>query len=130
MNGTKNVKLIKQFLVIEKPKSDKTIDLTQVKGVSGNEITIPCGITLGNPPAKVKWWKNGIEMGDGDEVIIKANGELVIKNTTVEHKGSYVCVAENVLGNSSRKYDVIISGRCLFNSNLTASYKCNIIVPN
>ncbi|KAK6636854.1 hypothetical protein RUM43_010518 [Polyplax serrata] len=92
-----------------KPVLDDAITTTEVKALSGRDLLIPCGISLGNPPAKVKWFKDDVELPPGDRFIVKTSGELTIRNATLESKGTYLCLAENVVGNSSRSFDITVS---------------------
>lgn len=95
---------------LEKPVPDRNIELTDVKAVSGDEIVIPCGIVIGNPPGIVRWYKNGIEIGPNDRVIISEMGDLVFLESEASDRGDYLCTVSNVAGNSSRPYQLVISG--------------------
>lgn len=112
---------------------DNVTMLSEVTAMSGSELTIPCGLTLGSPPAKVKWFKDNIEVIQSDEFKIESSGMLLIKNATVENRGSYQCFAENVVGNISRSYDILIFGKHLknqFNFQKIKGYNFHLSINN
>lgn len=89
---------------------DRNIELTDVKVLSGDEIIIPCGIVIGNPPGLVRWFKDGALIKQTDRTQITEAGDLILKETTAADRGDYLCMVSNVAGNSSRPYQLIVSG--------------------
>ncbi|EMP39011.1 Contactin-1 [Chelonia mydas] len=43
-------------------------------------------------------------------VMIKANGELLIKNVQLQHAGRYTCTAQTIVDNSSASADLVVRG--------------------
>lgn len=94
----------------EKPVLDNHIILTDVKTISGDEVTIPCGLIMGNPPGIMKWFKDGIEVKPDDLASIDEEGNLILDEVSSQNRGNYTCWASNVVGNSSRTYQIVVSG--------------------
>ncbi|XP_075240831.1 muscle M-line assembly protein unc-89-like isoform X2 [Convolutriloba macropyga] len=76
----------------------------------GNEFRMSSRVS-GNPKPKVKWYKDGVEVKDGENGVKLASDdvigkhELVIADFGPEHVGEYKCVAESEAGTESANYN-------------------------
>ena len=61
----------------------------------------------GDPPPKVNWSKDGLDLG------MKEN-TLAIDRVTLEDAGWYRCCAENRAGKIEEKFWIDVTGICLF----------------
>ncbi|CAG9782573.1 unnamed protein product [Diatraea saccharalis] len=69
---------------------------------------IPCQAS-GNPKPEITWSKNGLNIAAGTEWYdIQDDGTLVIKNIDEVSAGSYVCKAQNKVGEDSQAFHVIV----------------------
>ncbi|XP_075981849.1 hemicentin-1-like isoform X2 [Anticarsia gemmatalis] len=82
--------------------------LTYVKGEK--TVLIACQAS-GNPTPTIKWTKDGQNIAIGTEWYDVEDGTLIIRNIDEVSQGSYECLAENVAGNDTAKYDVIVNAK-------------------
>ena len=73
-------------------------------------FTIKCYVK-GDPPPKVKWSKDGLDLG------IKEN-TLNINRVTFEDAGWYRCSAKNRAGKIQANFWIDVTGKTLFRLNL------------
>ncbi|XP_041753380.2 pro-neuregulin-1, membrane-bound isoform isoform X2 [Coregonus clupeaformis] len=88
----------------------KLKEMKSVEVVEGMKTFLKCELGAGNPSPKLKWYKEGVEIGGGKNKLKdtklkrKKEGkvsELHFKKTTDAHAGSYTCEAINNLGKTS-----------------------------
>ncbi|KAJ8728637.1 hypothetical protein PYW07_006333 [Mythimna separata] len=71
-------------------------------------LKIQCKAT-GSPKPSIVWIKNGLNLAIGtDWYDMEEDGTLVIKNIERESAGIYVCRAQNVFGEDTEAYEVIV----------------------
>ena len=70
----------------------------------GENAIFPCPVQ-GNPPPKVMWFKNGVDLSMMPFIEITSNGDLVIMGVQDYDKGDYTCLATNSAGQDS---DVVL----------------------
>lgn len=68
-------------------------------------------MVLGNPVGRVTWFKDDKPVAEEDGKKVDKYGNLVLHNATGAHSGRYSCFVYNLAGNSSRSFDVHISGK-------------------
>ncbi|CAH2055786.1 unnamed protein product, partial [Iphiclides podalirius] len=68
---------------------------------TGDTVTLPCIINYGNPIPSTKW--EFIASNSSVTTISrgKSTSNLILKNLSRRHEGSYICVAENTAGSDS-----------------------------
>ena len=87
-------------------------DTTEFTVTRGNSVVLPCDVR-GTPAPTVSWFKDNIELHEGEEdgVIFLPNGAIRINEAEVEHAGSYECRAESEAGQDSKHTHVNVHGR-------------------
>ena len=104
---------IKLILVGTSPKVLSALKNQSV--IVPNEVTIECEISLGDPPAKLHWYKESRELYDGKKYAItyrKGSAILSIRSTDSLDDGIYTCEAANKLGR------VVTEGKLLVKSKI------------
>ncbi|XP_067114177.1 pro-neuregulin-1, membrane-bound isoform isoform X1 [Osmerus mordax] len=109
--GNKNVdnKKNTEKSTVAVPAEPKLKEMKNIKVEEGRKTFLKCELTAGNPTPKVRWFKDGKELTNGDnkqdiKVRKKKRGkvsELHIKKATEVHAGPYICEASNNLGKAS-----------------------------
>ncbi|XP_041753385.2 pro-neuregulin-1, membrane-bound isoform isoform X7 [Coregonus clupeaformis] len=109
--GTGNKKDKKETPTDNSPQAEpKLKEMKSVEVVEGMKTFLKCELGAGNPSPKLKWYKEGVEIGGGKNKLKdtklkrKKEGkvsELHFKKTTDAHAGSYTCEAINNLGKTS-----------------------------
>ena len=74
-------------------------------------MTFECRIDPGEPPGKVRWYREGREIYDSNSYQISRHGDvckLVVTDTSTQDSGSYMCEVSNKSGivDSSAKLNV------------------------
>jgi len=91
-----------------------------------SEITC---IVSANPPAIIKWFKDGKEIIHKKGLITlnheqtksnKTKYNLKILHTSMKDFGEYKCVAENILGNDTKSF--ILTGNCCYIKKLSIKF--------
>jgi hypothetical protein len=67
--------------------------------INGSLISLDC-LARGEPDPTIFWLKDftAINLTFSDNIMLEANGTLVIKDADFEDTGFYTCVADNGLG--------------------------------
>lgn len=89
-----------------------TDDDTEHKHVSGERVVLTCEVSRDN--AHVKWYKNGVELEESDNIKIEVDGchrRLAIQSVQPQDSGEFVCDA----GDDSVFYNVMVTGQQLLN---------------
>ena len=69
--------------------------------IAPKDVNFECEISLGDPPAKLHWYKDSRELYDGKKYAIsyrKDSAVMVVHNTDSLDDGVYTCEAANKLG--------------------------------
>lgn len=77
--------------------------------ISPETATLSCTINLGDPKAKITWFKDGKELPVLDRIEMNIEGDSLTFNVTsskVKDSGEYKLVAENKLGKITSKCQV------------------------
>lgn len=81
---------------------------------SGQVVTVPCAVTEGDPPLKLRWILNGhtISPHSGISVLdLGGRGAILsIGSVQAAHAGTYTCIAENSAGRHELSADLIVNG--------------------
>ncbi|XP_067083733.1 hemicentin-1 [Osmerus mordax] len=94
--------LLIQLEVLEAPSFAEAGDVV-MEIVANSQVLIPCP-AQGSPPAKVRWFRNGLEIhADQSELSVTADSSLLIGSASASHSGDYKCVATNEAGSAERK---------------------------
>ncbi|CAH2248388.1 netrin receptor UNC5B-like [Pararge aegeria] len=80
--------LKKQFVVSPSPTSVE----------AGSAASLRCSPPAAAPPPRVSWLKHGIPLQQDHNVLISAEGNLLISRATLQDMANYSCVAENIAG--------------------------------
>ncbi|KAI8779431.1 hemicentin-1, partial [Biomphalaria glabrata] len=76
--------------------------------ISGRTLYINCPIQ-GKPPPQVRWLKDGEPLVTGLDVNVRLQAEgrrLELINAQITDRGRYVCIGENIAGQTSRDFSV------------------------
>ncbi|XP_044595931.1 Down syndrome cell adhesion molecule-like protein Dscam2 isoform X26 [Cotesia glomerata] len=80
---------------------------------SGQVVTVPCAVTEGDPPLKLRWILNGhtISPHSGISVLdLGGRGAILsIGSVQATHAGTYTCIAENSAGRHELSADLIVN---------------------
>ncbi|XP_054839860.1 immunoglobulin superfamily member 10 [Eublepharis macularius] len=75
-----------------------------IKSISGESVSLHC-LAAGNPKPSIIWTAPSGSVLDRPQIngryTLMENGTLVIRETTIHDRGSYVCKAQNYAGDSS-----------------------------
>ncbi|XP_052738335.1 netrin receptor UNC5C isoform X2 [Bicyclus anynana] len=80
--------LKKQFVVSPSPTSVE----------AGSAASLRCSPPAAAPPPRVSWLKHGVPLQQDHNVLISAEGNLLISRATLQDMANYSCVAENIAG--------------------------------
>ncbi|XP_063821134.1 netrin receptor UNC5B-like isoform X1 [Ostrinia nubilalis] len=80
--------LKKQFAISPSPTSVE----------AGVAATLRCSPPQAAPPPRISWLKHGSPLQQDHNVLISAEGNLLISRATLQDMGNYSCVAENIAG--------------------------------
>ncbi|XP_045765198.1 netrin receptor UNC5B-like isoform X2 [Maniola jurtina] len=80
--------LKKQFAVSPSPTSVE----------AGSAASLRCSPPAAVPPPRVSWLKHGQPLQQDHNVLISAEGNLLISRATLQDMANYSCVAENIAG--------------------------------
>ena len=86
-----------------------TAPVAVVEGFRGEPVLLQCEVA-GSPLPRVHWEYHSEQLGDSELYHLFSNGTLLIVSMSEELRGDYLCVAENVLGNSSASVRVEYRG--------------------
>ena len=75
---------------------------SKVLATAGQPVRIPCKAT-GNPAPKITW-KKAFGLFKGEQIVSKDSKSLQLRlnSPTMDDSGDYICVAENLAGNTSQ----------------------------
>lgn len=84
---------------------------------SGDSNAIQCMVTKGDLPLTFKWSLNGhlVRSGDNGIIISKISprlSTLSIESMNSYHRGNFMCIAENVAGESNFTTELRVNGEC------------------
>ena len=82
---------------------------------SGSSLRLYCE-TEGHPKPKVTWLKGHDLVRKSNERVKLTTNELLIEDIQLEDAGSYICIAENVIGSSNAEIEVNVGSK--------ETYKC------
>ena len=90
---------------------------TQRAILEGGDITLVCGNSaIGNPTPTISWTdNNGITVSDGPEISGSDTLMLTITSVTRNHRGIWICNAENSVGNIQRQIVLDVGGKRMYN---------------
>lgn len=81
---------------------------------SGQVVIVPCAVTEGDPPLKLRWTLNNHSISPHSGVAILDLGGrgaiLSIGSVQATHAGTYTCIAENLAGRHELSADLIVNG--------------------
>jgi hypothetical protein len=81
--------------------------------VGGMPVILECFVA-GDPPPKIRWQKNRIDINPFDpnniDFILQDNGGLYIHRATSAHTATYTCIAENPAGIATKDIKLVIHG--------------------
>eukprot|EP00794_Sanderia_malayensis_P010066 gene10066-11094_t len=78
-----------------------------IKVKKGSQLDIKCPYT-GVPVPDISWFRNGVELTEKDNVIIKATGSVLrIPYVTMQGAGTYMCSASNGIGKKAKQSIVV-----------------------
>ena len=82
--------------------------------IAPEEAHLECDIDIGDPPAKLVWYKDNKEIRPGGKYTIEYGDEiatLVIRDTTTSDAGSYRCEAANKLGRVETECSMVVQSK-------------------
>ena len=82
--------------------------------IAPEEAHLECDIDIGDPPAKLVWYKDNKEIRPGGKYTIEYGDEiatLVIRDTTTSDAGSYRCEAANKLGRVETECTMVVQSK-------------------
>ncbi|CAG4976846.1 unnamed protein product [Colias eurytheme] len=65
---------------------------------AGSAASLRCSPPPAAPPPRVSWLKHGVPLQQDHNVLISAEGNLLISRATLQDMANYSCVAENIAG--------------------------------
>ncbi|XP_045493140.1 netrin receptor UNC5B-like isoform X2 [Colias croceus] len=65
---------------------------------AGSAASLRCTPPPAAPPPRVSWLKHGVPLQQDHNVLISAEGNLLISRATLQDMANYSCVAENIAG--------------------------------
>lgn len=86
---------------------------------SGQRFNVLCSVIKGDPPIKIKWYKDGdlITSNDGKGIqvmeVTDFSSSLVFGSLGPQHRGNYTCLASNIAGTAQHNETMIIHGKWL-----------------
>ncbi|XP_064650190.1 hemicentin-1-like isoform X2 [Lineus longissimus] len=93
------------------PRINSTGTTDQKIVVGGKPVILECFVA-GDPPPKIRWQKNRVDINPFDpnniDFILQDNGGLYIHRATPAHTATYTCIAENPAGLATRDIKLII----------------------
>ena len=82
--------------------------------VAPEEVSLECGLDLGEPEATVRWYHDNREIYDGDDkydMRVRGNqATLVLRRTELSDSAAYRCEAANKLGRVSTEAQLTVQG--------------------
>ena len=94
-----------QMKYVSKKDGENSLILT-----AGSHVRLICGVT-GVPPPKIAWLK-GHNIIQKTSHIQFSNGKVDIENLTVTDIGTYMCLAESVIGRVASVIHINVGGTC------------------
>lgn len=87
---------------------------------SGQVVTVPCAVTEGDPPLKLRWTLNAHAISPHSGIAVLDLGGrgaiLSIGSVQAGHAGTYTCIAENPAGRHELSADLIVNGVLINNT--------------
>ena len=83
---------------------------SKIDALKGAAITITCEVK-GVPKPKVSWTKDGQNISPDERVAVGSNGTLIIRDSTLDDSGNYMCTARSRTGQSSSTSPVAVLGK-------------------
>ena len=83
----------------------------------GSDKTFNCKAT-GVPTPAITWFKDGVQVSDGERISVDANGALSFKGVTKEENGVYKCRAENLATTVENSATISVFCKTISNSPL------------
>ncbi|KAJ8720967.1 hypothetical protein PYW08_006432 [Mythimna loreyi] len=104
-----SAKIVYDVKIYAPPHIDNVYSTKAFEALAGDPtLRIQCKAT-GSPKPSIVWIKNGLNLALGsDWYDMEDDGTLVIKNIDRDSEGTYVCLAQNVLGYDTEAYEVIV----------------------
>ncbi|KAM4877133.1 hemicentin-2 [Thomomys bottae] len=82
--------------------------LLDLSTVEGSHALLPC-TARGSPEPDITWEKDGQPVsGAQGKFVIQPSGELLVRNLEGQDGGTYICMAENVVGRAHRRVHLTI----------------------
>ncbi|XP_063378889.1 netrin receptor UNC5C-like isoform X1 [Cydia fagiglandana] len=75
-----------------------TMSPTPASVEAGSTVSLRCAPPQAAPTPRVSWLKHGAPLQQDHNVLISAEGNLVISRATLQDMANYSCVAENIAG--------------------------------
>ena len=107
------------YCISEKPTA--SVSTSKITVNEGENVTLSCTSTGGNPPAKLTWTKDGEKISEAKE----RENKLFLKNIRAEDAETYVCTAESYPDDKyrdSKKVALIVNCKYLGTSVTFYSY--------
>ncbi|KAM4727101.1 roundabout homolog 4 [Anableps anableps] len=79
-------------------KEEFNVQPRDVEVAEGEVAVLNCDPPVGHPEPNVIWKKDGVLISNTDHHYTKLSGKLIIEPAEKSHSGSYVCVAQNIMG--------------------------------
>jgi len=85
-------------------------------------VRLTCVLLAGNPAPRISWTRHGEAVASSGRVIDVGDGNLYLKNVSVEDEGEYSCTASNIGGTASDSVELDVLG-----SHITSAF-CFIVI--
>ncbi|VVD04806.1 unnamed protein product [Leptidea sinapis] len=79
-------------------KKQFTVSPTSLSVEAGSAASLRCSPPPAAPPPRISWLKNGVPLQQDHNVLISAEGNMLISRATLQDMANYSCVAENIAG--------------------------------
>ena len=87
--------------------------LKDVKVTSPKTATLTCEITPGDPKPTIQWFKGGREVKTSRKHVMTYDAQmasLVVKETTIDDDATYMCRADNQVGQAETEAKLQVIG--------------------